>query len=370
MKIIYIANIRMPTEKAHGAQIMKMCEALERAGVEVTLAVTNRKTDIRDDPFSYYDIRTKFAIQRLPVMDLVGFGRVGFWLELISFTLSCLWFLRRERADFIFCRDEGVLWAAAMLGYTNIIWESHDGRYNGMIRKVLATCPVLFVTSHAAKELYVSHGTDAKKIVVVPNGIDLEEFFRAPGKGAARKELGFAAGDKIALYVGRLDGWKGIETFLEASVILSPQIRTVIIGGESAQVERLRLRYPSAIFLGFRPYRQLAQNLASADVLVLPNTAKEDISVRFTSPLKLFAYMASSVPIVASDLPSIREVLSEKNAVLVSPDDPEALAHAIESLLKDVGQSNKLAAQARQDVQKYTWENRARTIQEAISEHI
>jgi glycosyltransferase involved in cell wall biosynthesis len=72
--------------------------------------------------------------------------------------------------------------------------------------------------------------------------------------------------------------------------------------------------------------------------------------------------MASGKPIVASDLPSLREVLSEKNAFLVKPDDPRALAEGIRFALAHPEEAARRAAQAREDVKRYTWEMRAEKI--------
>jgi putative flippase GtrA len=162
------------------------------------------------------------------------------------------------------------------------------------------------------------------------------------------------------MYIGRLDGWKGVGTLLEASTFV-PETQVVVIGGEEAQVEALRAQYPKVQFLGYRSYGELADNQAAADVLVLPNTAKDETSVRFTSPLKLFTYMASGKPIVASDLPSLREVLDEESAYFVAPDDARELARGIKQALGDPNAETK-AHHARHKVAHYTWSARARTI--------
>src|SRR4029453_17817516 len=83
-------------------------------------------------------------------------------------------------------------------------------------------------------------------------------------------------------------------------------------------------------------------------------------STHFTSPLKLFEYMAAGRAIVASDLPAIREVLRhEVNALLVTPGDSTALAGGIERLLADSELAARLARNALNDVDDYTWSRRA-----------
>ena len=76
----------------------------------------------------------------------------------------------------------------------------------------------------------------------------------------------------------------------------------------------------------------------------------------------MFEYMASKTPIVASDLPSIREILNEENAVLVEPDNVQALSLGILEVLKNKRLSDKISFRAFQDVQKYAWQKRAENI--------
>jgi glycosyltransferase involved in cell wall biosynthesis len=113
-------------------------------------------------------------------------------------------------------------------------------------------------------------------------------------------------------------------------------------------------------FVGFRSHSDALLFQRAADVLVLPHSMKYVHSAYYTSPLKLFEYMAAGVPIVASDLPSNREVIRHgQNGWLVEPDNPGALAQAIHRLLEDRDEAEELAKQATHDVQRYTWERRA-----------
>src|SRR5438105_408941 len=90
-KIYYLANVRLPTEKAHGIQIMKTCEALARLGIDLELIVPRRRNPIVQEPFSFYQVEKNFKITQLPCWDLVSsnrLGAVGFWIESWTFYRS------------------------------------------------------------------------------------------------------------------------------------------------------------------------------------------------------------------------------------------------------------------------------------------
>lgn len=106
MKLTYISNSRILTEKAHGIQIMKMCEAFVQNGVEVKLIVPKRLNIIKDDPFEYYEVKKNFLITKLPTLDLVSFGRIGFWIQHISFAIFVFSYLLFKKTNIIYSRDD------------------------------------------------------------------------------------------------------------------------------------------------------------------------------------------------------------------------------------------------------------------------
>ena len=367
MRILYIANMRLPTEKAHGVQIMKMCEAFAHLGHEVTLVVPRCFNHIKDDPFRYYNVESIFSIKRLWTVDVSRFGKLGFRLQLLAFSKMVFWYTLFTKTDIVYSRNELPLFYAGLVkNKRNRIYEEHTGSFNLFTRFILKRAKKVVVISRGLKDLYVAKGVPERKIVVAHDAVDLSEFEKRYDKQKVRAELGIPADKKIVMYIGRLDMWKGVETLLEASLLLPDSVKVVIIGGESKQVETLSRKYPNVLFLGYRPYKELAKNQQAADVLVLPNTGKDIISTAYTSPLKLFAYMASSIPIVASDLPSIKEVIGEKGAVLVAPDDPTALMKGIEGTLSDSVHARHLALHAGKLVQNYSWDIRARTIIDSL----
>jgi len=366
MKITYVANIRMPTEKAHGIQIMKMCEAFSAAGVQMELIVPRRLNEIHDDPFEYYSVSKSFKIRKLPVLDLVSFGRAGFIVESISFSIAALFVCRK--ADAIYSRDEIPLWLLSLFRREKVFWEAHMGQKNFIARSLLKRMAGLVAISSGLREFYVRLGVPSEKTIISHDGVDLKDFEKDFSKDESRRALGLPTDKKIAMYIGLLDEWKGYTTFLRAAKIISPTVATVIGGGRQ-EVERLRKIHPDVIFIGYRKYSELPANQKAADVLVIPNSGKYQISRYFTSPLKVFAHMASGVPVVASDLPSIREVLSDETATFFAPDDPESLAGAIGLALNNPAASEK-AWKAALEVKKYTWRKRAENIIKFISSNV
>lgn len=358
MKLLYLANARMPTEKAHGAQIVKNCEAFANLGHDVTLVVPWRFNKLsRENPFDYYGVEKNFQVARLPSLDLVRFGRLGFIIQTLTFTLSCFIYALLSRAQVYYSREHIVLWPISFIK-SNLIWEPHDGKWNFMVAGVAKRAGKIAAITHGVKNYLVERGVKAEKVLVAPDGIDPNDFANPESRAEARKRLGIDANAKVAMYLGHLHEWKGYRTLLEASKLL-PDIKIVLSGGSEKQLTELHRQYPEVKFLGVTPYRDLANNQQAADVLVVPNTAREAISEHFTSPLKVFAHMTSEVPIVASDLPSLREVLNEQNAILVTPDNPEALAKGITGAISSPGE---IAREAKKNVEDYTWAKRAREI--------
>ncbi len=365
-KICYVANVRLPTEKAHGAQIMKMCEAFARAGEVVELVVPDRHTHIGTDPFAYYGVEENFIITRLWVIDSVKWGRAGFLLETVTFAISAFFHIRGKYTDVIFGRDESILFPLSFLPVRRLVWETHTGAWNYFARKMSERATFVVAISQGLKDFYLKHGVAKEKILVAHDGVDLADFAAPLSTHEAREYLGIPKERRIAMYVGRLDGWKGVDTLFASSRFLPEGTTVVVIGGEDHELDALKAEHPKVLFLGYRPYRELARHLRAADVLILPNNGKNEISVSYTSPLKLFAYMAAGLPIVASDLPSLREILDEETATLVEADDPLALARGIEAILAAPERAQLHGANAKKKVEGYSWQKRAESILGAI----
>lgn len=345
--MIYIANIRIGSERAHAIQVRSMVAALA-ATLPVTLILPRRGT--WEDP----GLPAMVHIVRIPVPDTVAWGRLGFWLEYLCFALFSGVYAALARGDVV-TREYLCAILPAFVG-KRVLWESHRGEWNAGVRLALSLGARIVAISGGLRDFYKARGVAEGRITVLHDAIDPSLFERPEPKARSRERLGLPQNARIAMYIGGLDAWKGVGTLCEAKAYL-PDVEVVLIGGSEAELVPLRREHPHVRFLGHRPYAELADNQAAADVLVLPNTAKEAISSSYTSPMKLFAYMTSGIPIVASDLPSLREVLDESCALLVTPDDPQALAQGIMRAFE--GGSAALAQEAKRRSLRYTWDARA-----------
>jgi glycosyltransferase involved in cell wall biosynthesis len=127
-------------------------------------------------------------------------------------------------------------------------------------------------------------------------------------------------------------------------------------------IEELRLDRNRFYFHDLVPVSEVPAYLAACDIVAMPFPWTPHYAYHM-SPLKMFEYMAAEKPILATQLPSVMEVLVDgKNAVLVEPDNPKALAQGIRRIMEDKEFSRRISAQARQDVLAYTWEERAQKI--------
>lgn len=357
--LLYIANIRIPSERAHATQVMKMCEAFARSGEKVVLALPRRRGRLADDPFRYHGSEAIFEITYLPCIDTVSFGRLGFYLESVTFALAALFFSLKKRPSVAYGREPLALLLCRLFGQ-RVAFESHRGEWNAIVR-LLARLQVPFVViSKGIATYYRRRHIPPEQLLIAHDAIDLVAFAERAPKDDARAALGLAKKDLIALYAGSLEEWKGYRTLLTASHLLPAPWKVVIIGGSSEKVALLQNEFPEVHFAGYRPYTELPLLQRAADVLVIPNSAGTPLSSHFTSPLKVFAHMAAEVPIVASDLPSLREVLSDEMAIFVSPDSPRRLAEGIAAA--HTGEGKKKAKAARKAAKDHSWEERAAAI--------
>jgi glycosyltransferase involved in cell wall biosynthesis len=391
VRILYFADIRFPLERANGIQTIETCHALSRRGHSVTLIVRPDTRTPARDALEFYGLPRieTMHIETAPVTGPAIARRAGY----LAFATGRA--MGAGRADMLFTRDLGV--ASALLRIPRsvrapLVYESHgyapdvaqalpdlvstagqpgDAKVSRLKRREARVWQraegYVTITSGLREDMRGRHG-DRERVAVVPDGA------RIASTGFSGPQ---SSGQPVVAYAGHLYAWKGVEVLLDAMATL-PDVEGLIVGGHEAEPDlgRLIARAGSlgildrVRFTGLVAPARVAELLRSADVLVLPNPASA-ISTRFTSPLKLFEYMAAGRPVVASDLPAIREVLQhEVTALLVEPGDAGAIAAGIRRLVDEPGLGDRLAGAAALAVRDYSWDRRAERIEVLLQQVI
>ncbi|MDP3735680.1 MAG: glycosyltransferase family 4 protein [bacterium] len=374
-KIFYVANARMPSEKAHGIQLAKMCEAFIEQGVDLTLVVPRVSGGGHGSVRAYYGLRVDVPTVFLPVLNFFPSASWGFTLRAFSFAVSSFLYvllkrLRYGRAGaFIYTidLDQFSYFLLPLAGFP-VFFEAHGGKWSSaFLRFFLRRVRGVITNSGGTKAALLRDFDLAEaRVVVEPNGIDLAQFAALPTREEARRALGLPQEAEIALYVGRFYGWKGLSILIEAARLL-PNVAFWLVGGgieEFCGVAGVSMSdVPANIsFVGGVSQSEVPRWLAAADVLLVLGTQHNEYSWRETSPMKLFEYMASRRPIVASATPANREIVSDDEAIFYTPDDADSLARAITRALGEREISTALTDRAFAKVARWTWSERARRV--------
>ncbi|MBI5329654.1 MAG: glycosyltransferase [Betaproteobacteria bacterium] len=258
--------------------------------------------------------------------------------------------------------------------FARVFREEHDlGRWRERRRLAALTAReggvyrgaagIVATVSPIVADIRADYGADLPALVV-PNGVDLEAVRAVRADVAVRP-----AGRVSALYLGSLHPWKGVETVLRAMPRARSRVDLVIVGGEPHRVQELEqlareLGVADCVrLLGPTPPARRFEAIAAADLALLPLTARSGMASRYTSPLKLFEYMAMGKAILASDLPTVRDIVKPgMDAVLAAPDQPEAWADALLALAVDAPLRARLGSAAAAAASACGWEQRAATI--------
>ena len=375
MTVIYPVPEMLPDPRARFIQIMNTCSALAEAGVEVMLISGIYGKYSGDDILAFYGIRrhANLKIIRLPMLRRENAKFLRFsWHGIFHLSLLLYLFIRKqsEKNPALFVRH--IKLADFLLKFRRamnipIIFEAHEifylttgtrERLKNMEYRVLKGADTVICISQALKQYISGIRKNQETVIVVRDSVPKEWLSFSKNKKGS-----------YICYAGSLHPWKGVDILISAMKYL-PDERLVIVGGGGRINELKDLakneNVPDRVFFaGAVRHDEIPALLSQAKLLVLPNII--DGPSEFSSPLKLFEYMASGTPITASDIASFREILTHRqNAMLFAPGNPEALAMRIKELCDNPELSVQLAAHARKDAAGYTYENRAERIKEVL----
>jgi glycosyltransferase involved in cell wall biosynthesis len=385
------ADIRFPLERANGVQTMETCHALARRGHNLHLVVRPDRFVPGRDPFSYYGLPpiSSLRIEQIATPRGLTARRLAFVAQALRRTCCA------HDTDVVLTRD--LVLAALILALPArwrppVVYESHgfapavsaemstlhagapaagrgkhrrlDARERRVWRRADA---YVTITAGLARELEQHYGP-RPRLAIIPDGTRLP----MPGTGSCLMHRPPGAAPVVG-YAGHLYPWKGLDVLIGALGRLT-DMRGLIVGGLEGEGDLARVKSlaeqvaPGRVeFAGMVEPPRVAALLQKADVLVVPNLPSRTSAV-YTSPLKLFEYMASGRPVVASDLPALREVLRpDDNAVLVEPGSVDALAAGIRRIVGDAALGRRLAENARRDAAEYTWDKRAERLEAVLA---
>lgn len=226
----------------------------------------------------------------------------------------------------------------------------------------------IFVVSDVERDNLLRRGVPDEKIVVNPNGVDVEKFRPNVGGDVVRADLGIAPDETLVGFIGTFGPWHGVLALAEAIALIpsDARIRFLLIGGGSlrSEVERMLNEADASdrvIFAGMVGHDRVPAMLDACDILASPHVPLEDGSPFFGSPTKLFEYMAMGKGIVASRLGQIGDVLEdEKTALMVEPGNAFELSEAIQRLAGSRELRERLGNSARNAaIARYTWTHNA-----------
>lgn len=381
MKLVLVANARIPSQRAQSVQLMQTASAFQRAGAAVTLLTAERRKKVAlpegQDVFSFYGIArdARPKLETAPCIDWVD--GVPVLLQYFPARLQELSFaknaakrvLEKHTHSLVYSREIESARHLVRRGLGAVFLELHRVPGGATRRRWLLEAARgargVVAISNGVREDLVLLGVEAAKIRVEHDALDPTRSRGRTNRADARAELGLASDRRVVVYTGGLLAWKGVDLLVEVARGL-PDVQFVVAGGMDKDVERLKLlAHDLANFRvdGFQPPIKVPLYLAAADVTVVPNRSEPAISAKYTSPLKVFEAMAAGVPIVASDLPSIREILEhERDAVLVPPDSSDTLRAGITRLLGDDTLRARIRARLVERAPQHTWEARAKRL--------
>jgi glycosyltransferase involved in cell wall biosynthesis len=304
---------------------------------------------------------------RAPAVPFVRDVPIGFSLRKLLCDAALLWRLltltRTHRYDVLHAVEEAIFLSLLVrgIGGARLVYDMDSSLPEQLVGKYGALRPVdgmlrrLERLAIARSDLVLAVCEDLARRArgyATATPVDVVEDVSLLGDAAAAGDVedlrrGLPDGCLLALYVGNLEHYQGVDLLLEALAKLeAPPLKFVAIGGTADAVAAYRARaaelglQDTASFLGARPLNRLGAYLEQADVLVSPRRQGQN------TPMKLYSYLAAGKAVLATRIRSHTQVLTDDTALLVEP-TASALAHGFDALLASPALRARLGQNAR-----------------------
>ncbi len=367
MKIAYVFDRPLPARETDSEQAMQTLAAFARQGAEVCLVLPDRsEASSSAELAKHYHVSGDFELERVAGPRFDPALTRKYWHARRALELPVV-----ATADVVYTRNFPALFALARsrqkFAYeTYRPWPDQFPALRPFFRSAMAKPSFLGAVLHSrfARDRYAALGVDPGRLLVAHNGHDPSQFLTRPAQAELRAELNLPLDRKVVLYTGHINLTKGLDTVLGMARRL-PRVSFVLVGSEgNGLVEALARRHENVSIVAWQPFARVARYLMAADVLLQPPSHVPLKLVGNTVlPMKLFLYLAAGRPIVAPDLPDMREVLThDGNALLVPPGDTAAAAEAVARIIEEPGLGERLGAEAKKTAAGLTWDARAERI--------
>ena len=367
MNILYVGSPQLFKEGASSIHVARMCEAFAELNHNVELILPINKNEL-ESFFIYYDVRERFKIS-----PTIGF-KYGPLRHFFHGILSFFKLILKKEYDFIVTRN--ITFAYLMSFFkSKIIIDIHHPPVNYIsrlaIKRFIDSKNISKITcnSEGTKENIERSYNFSNKLEVLHNGVNLKTFKPNKDLDSFKSQLKVPKNCKIVSYVGNTYIGRGIEKIIELSKF-NKEIFFLIVGGEDSDnilyQKKINDSQKNILFTGHVKNSDIPNFLAISDILLIPYDTDFTIkggskALEYSSPIKLFEYLSSGKPIIASNLPSISRILSDgSDSILVNPDSFNDLNAALSSLLASKELSSKISEESLKLSKQFTWVGRAK----------
>lgn len=362
MRLLYISTSLVPSIKANSIHVMKMCNAFQNNKVDITL-ICKKGDIIEDNVYNFYGLNNNFNII------YVSKSKFGIVMEIYKILILC------KKYDYIYTRWSLGAFISSVIMKQSTIIEFHSfpyGRINRLFTKLIKKSSHIILNVFITRSLHecyiknklINQNTNS---VVCPDGADIQKNYNLCNMKPTK--------NIECCYVGSFYEGKGIETVVLISNYL-PFYKFHIIGGTKLEIAKMKSKSmnDNITWYGHLNQNRIIEVVKKCQIGLLPNKTKviidknKDIG-QWTSPLKMFEYMAQGKCIVASDIKVLKEILTNnENALLVDEDDIDEWVETIKMLNNHRDLLLRISTRAYNDIKNmYSWDKRVKYLIGIIS---
>jgi glycosyltransferase involved in cell wall biosynthesis len=393
-RVLYLSSSRFPTQKAYGYQIVKECESLAGLGLDVRMIfpemaprqARNMGLPRNPDLATLYSVKNNFRLQPEainPILDLFYSDTSAVWpfLKILSFAFRSGILVKKHRSrngTLIWTQDFYTILVQLIIGIRPedaLVFECHDvpKKLLALFAPFIRKLNKIIVTTSGLRREFQKIGFGEERILVLPNAVSMDDFSIEESREDCRQALDLPLNRPVIGYVGMFQTYgleKGIPTLIQSLSYLqkrlAPPPLLICVGGPIGYAEKYyRIADETGVprerirFVDFQPRSQVPRWMKACDVCTIPSPLKK-FFMEYASPMKLFEYLAAGVPVVASDIPAIRDIIQDgKNGLLVTAEDPQAWAAGISRILEDQVLAAELVRAGHETIKNNSWKQRA-----------